>query len=182
MFLVFALCFFLPLIKTQTIMASLNLLRSRLGMRRAKHLLRRASFNYSKAQIDIFASKTPTEAFALLTNNPGYSVPEPYDPLPTESPDGYWLRLDRHDNLKGNMRKNAIITGWWWHNAMQEVTLKHKLSFFLHTSFTVGKDSGAGQPVAFYDHIRLLDYYAFGNLKTLATKINLDNATWHYLN
>ena len=162
-------------------MASLNLLRETLGFRRAKHLLRRASFNYTKAQIDIFASKTPIEAFALLTNNPSNSVPEPYDPEPTENPDGYWLRLARHDNLKGNTRKNAIITGWWWHNAMQEVTLKHKLTFFLHTSFTVGKDSGAGQPVAFYDHLRLLDYYAFGNIKTLATKINLDNGMLRYL-
>ena len=64
---------------------------------------------------------------------------------------------------------------------MQQVSLKHKLSFFLHTSFTVGKDSGVGSATYFFDHINLLDFYAMGNLKTLAKKITLDNGMLDYL-
>ncbi|WP_303318131.1 DUF1800 family protein [Flavivirga abyssicola] len=51
----------------------------------------------------------------------------------------------------------------------------------MHTSFTIGKDSGAGFPSNTYDHIRLLDFYAMGNIKVLAKKITLDNAMLDYL-
>ena len=44
----------------------------------------------------------------------------------------------------------------------------------LNPVFTCGKDSGTGNSSNFYDHVRLLDYYAYGNLKTLAKKITLE--------
>ncbi|MCB0450928.1 MAG: DUF1800 family protein, partial [Confluentibacter sp.] len=81
----------------------------------------------------------------------------------------------------GQTRKRAHVTAWWWYNAINQVTLKHKLSFFLHTSFTIGKDSGAAYATHFFDHLRLLDFYAFGNLKTLAKKITSDNCMLDYL-
>ena len=74
-----------------------------------------------------------------------------------------------------------LVTAWWWYNAMNQISLKHKLSFFLHTCFPVGKDDGVGAATYFYDHIRLLDFYAFGNIKTLAKKITLDNGMLDYL-
>ena len=40
-------------------MTSLNPSTSVLGTRKAKHLLRRASFNYNKTKIDEFALLTP---------------------------------------------------------------------------------------------------------------------------
>ncbi|WP_233243999.1 DUF1800 family protein [Tamlana fucoidanivorans] len=45
----------------------------------------------------------------------------------------------------------------------------------------VGKDTGVGAATYFYDHLNLLDFYAFGNLKTLAKKITLDNGMLDYL-
>jgi len=57
---------------------------------------------------------------------------------------------------------------------MQQNRLKHKLVFFLHTCFTVAKDSG-------YDYLKLLDFYAYGSVKTLAKKITFDNAMLYYL-
>ena len=56
------------------------------------------------------------------------------------------------------------------------------MSHFLSTRFTVEKNNGAGTSTEFYDHIRLLLYYAYGNYKTLAKKITLDNSMLLYLN
>jgi len=107
---------------------------------------------------------------------------EPYDPLPSSSPDGYWTSSGKNPNtFDGQGRKRAFVTAWWWFNATQEVSLKHKLTFFLHTSFTVGKDSGAGFSSNFFDHLRLLEHYALGNIKTLAKKVTVDNSMLNYL-
>ena len=163
-------------------MASLNPLSTPLDLRRAKHLLRRATFNYSKAQLESFVGMTATQAVNSLTTDAANVLSEPYDPLPANAPDGYWTSSTEHPNtFDGQGRKRAHITAWWWYNAINQISLKHKLSFFLHTSFTVGKDSGVGLSPFFYDHIRLLDFYAFGNLKTLAKKITLDNGMLDYL-
>lgn len=163
-------------------MASLSPLSSSLDLRKAKHLLRRATFNFTKEQLNAFVGQSATNAVDRLITASANSLPEPYDPLPANAPDGFWTSSSQLPNsFDGQSRKRAITTAWWWHNAMQQVNLKHKLSFFLHTCFTVGKDSGAGASTHFYDHLRLLDFYALGNLKTLAKKITLDNSMLDYL-
>ncbi|MDO7171848.1 DUF1800 family protein [Mariniflexile sp. AS56] len=163
-------------------MASLNPLSTPLGLRSAKHLLRRATFNYSKVQLDSISNMTALEAVNSLATAPENSLSEPYDPLPAANPDGFWTSSSEHPNtFSGQGRKRSLITGWWWYNAISQTTLKHKLTFFLHTSFTVGKDSGAGQSTNFFDHLQLLDFYTYGSLKTLAKKITLDNSMLDYL-
>ncbi|WP_299555413.1 DUF1800 family protein [Seonamhaeicola sp.] len=163
-------------------MASLNPLSSNLDLRKAKHLLRRATFNYTKEQLDTFVGMSAIDAVNSLTTNVPYILAEPYDPLPTEAPDGYWTSSTEHPNtFDGQFRKRAYITAWWWHNAFNQVSLKYKLSFFFHTCFTVAKDNGVGLSPFFFDHMRLLDFYALGNIKELAKKITLDNAMLDYL-
>lgn len=163
-------------------MASLNPLGSSLDLRKAKHLLRRATFNFTKEQLNTFVGMSATDVVNSLITASANTLPEPYDPLPTEAPDGYWTSSTELPNsFEGQGRKRAITAAWWWHNAMQQITLKHKLSFFLHTSFPVGKDDGVGSATYFYDHIKLLDFYAFGNLKTVAKKLPLDNGMLDYL-
>ncbi len=163
-------------------MASLNPLSSNLDLRKAKHLLRRATFNYTKSQLDTFVGMSAVDAVNSLTNDVAYILQEPYDPLPEGAPDGYWTSSNAHPNtFEGQFRKRAYITAWWWHNAYNQVSLKYKLSFFFHTCFTVAKDDGAGLSPFYFDYLRLLDFYALGNIKELAKKINLDNAMLDYL-
>lgn len=163
-------------------MASLNPLSSNLDLRKAKHLLRRATFNYTKEQLESFVGISALAAVNSLTTASPNTIVEPYDPLPTENPDGFWSSSNELPNsFEGQSRKRAQVTAWWWYNAMQQTTLKHKLSFFLHTSFPVGKDDGVGAPTYFFDHINLLDFYAFGNIKILAKKLPLDNGMLDYL-
>ncbi|CAH8283892.1 uncharacterized protein (DUF1800 family) [Mariniflexile fucanivorans] len=163
-------------------MASLNPLGTNLDLRKAKHLLRRATFNYTKEQLDSFVGMSATNAVSSLTTVSSNTLSEPYDPLPVGAPDGFWTSsLQLPNSFEGQGRKRAIATGWWWYNAMNDVGLKHKLSFFLHTCFVVGKDTGVGSATYIYDHIRLLEFYALGNIKTFAKKITLDNGMLNYL-
>jgi uncharacterized protein (DUF1800 family) len=163
-------------------MASLNQNTSVLGAVFAKHLLRRASFVYSKTIIDQFSLLTPAQALDLLLANTPLTLPLPYDPTPTSTPDGFWTESTITPSIfPAQARKRSIIAGWWWYNAINSPTLKYKLSHFLSTRFTVEK-SVCGASTYFYDHIRLLLFYSNGNYKTLAKKMTLDNAMLIYLN
>ena len=163
-------------------MASLNPNTSVLGTVFARHLLRRASFVYSKTIIDQFSALTPSQALDLLLVNEPPILPLPYDPTPTSAPDGYWTEsTNTPSSFSAQARKRSIIAGWWWFNAINSPTLKYKLCHFLSTRFTVEK-SLCGASTYFYDHIRLLMFYSNGNYKSLAKKMTLDNAMLIYLN
>lgn len=163
-------------------MASLNPNTSVLGTVFARHLLRRASFVYSKTIIDQFSALTPSQALDLLLVNEPPILPLPYDPTPTSAPDGYWTEsTNTPSSFSAQARKRSIIAGWWWFNAINSPTLKYKICHFLSTRFTVEK-SLCGASTYFYDHIRLLMFYSNGNYKSLAKKMTLDNAMLIYLN
>lgn len=150
-----------------------------LGLRKAKHLLRRATFNYTKSNIDAISSMPPSEALSFLTSNEDYLLPEPFD----VQGDGFWTSSSESPgSFSAQNKKRAFVCAWWWYNAVNQVTIKYKLSYFLFTSFTVGNNGTAGASTYFFDYLRLLDFYALGNVKTLAKKITLDNAMLEYLN
>ena len=168
-------------------MASLNSSTSILGVRKAKHLLRRSCFQYSKAVLDQFAMLTPEQALAQLTVEPTVFWEDPYDMKVSSQSgvsDDFWIHTPNtvpSDFPFGQFRKRGIVSGWWWYNAYKQNNLKHKLIFFLHTTFTLSKDNGVGKSSYFYDYLKLLDFYAFGNIKTLAKKITYDNGMLNYL-
>jgi len=164
-------------------MASLLPNTAILGTKNARHLLRRASFKYTKTLITQFAALTPQQALDLLVANDPLSVALPYDPSITTTPDGYWTQVADQTQYAGTSgRKKIFVAGWWWHNAMQSATLKFKLSHFLSTRFTVEKSSSVGTSADFYDHLRLINFYTYGNYKELAKKMTLDNSMLIYLN
>ena len=150
-----------------------------LGLRKAKHLLRRATFNYSKFVIDTISLMTPNEALLFLSSNVGYMISEPFD----YKNDGYWTSSGELPNsFSTQEKKRSYVGAWWWYNSINQVTIKYKLTYFLFTSFTVGNNSNAGASTYFFDYLRLLDFYALGNLKDLTKKITLDNAMLEFLN
>jgi len=163
-------------------LASLSPLTGILDFRKAKHLLRRASYAFDKNSINSLVGLSIEEALNELLISEANTWNEPYDPLPSSNPDGYWLSSNElPSSFTGQQRKRRIISSWWWYNSLNQKTLKHKLTFFLHTSFTVSKDGGTGASTFFYDHLCLLDFYAYGNIKTLAKKITFDNSMLLYL-
>lgn len=171
-------------------MASLNEFTGVLGVRRAKHLLRRACFHYDRTTLNTFAALTPAQALTALSTTPTTPFNEPYDPVEngnfSQCPgttDAYWLSSGNPPSYYncGQNRKRSIVSSWWWYNTLKQNSLKHKLTFFLHTTFTLSKDDGSGRSGHFYDYLRLLEFYAYGSIKTLAKKITFDNAMLYYL-
>ncbi|MBK22091.1 MAG: hypothetical protein CMP63_07275 [Flavobacteriales bacterium] len=163
-------------------MPSLTAYSQPLGRRKAKHLLRRTCFNFSPEKIDDFANLTPSQALWSLSAPSVRKLYEPIDPKGEDWEDMHWTSSTKDPaDFTRQGAKRISIAGWWWYNAFNEITLEHKLTLFLHTCFTTSKDSGTGTSTHFYDHLRLLQKYAFGDLKTLANKITIDNAMLLYL-
>ncbi len=160
---------------------SLAPLSSNLGVSRAKHLLRRACFHYNKELLYVISGLNAEQAINYLLQDDTVSYEEPYDPLPSDSPHGYWLSSNEYPpDIPNHGRKRGLLSQWWFYNMVNRNNLRDKLLFFLHTTFTISKgDVGASH--YFYDHLRLLEYYSDGNLRVLAKKITLDNAMLNYL-
>lgn len=165
-------------------MASLNPNTAVLGIKNAKHLLRRTTFVYTKALIDQYSTLTPNQALDLLLMENSLSLSLPYDPLPTSAPDGFWTEsTNLATSFVNQYGKGTIVAGWWWYNAINTPTLKFKLSHFLSTRFTMIKNIEAfGSATEFYDYIRLLLFYSYGNYKKLAKKMTLNNSMLYFLN
>ena len=160
---------------------SLDPLNSNLGQLRAKHLLRRCLFHYDNDLLAETSNLSAVEAVDQLLSDNTITYNEPYDPLPDDDPHGYWLSSGIYPpEIPNQARKRGLLSAWWWYNMINRVNLKDKLTFFLHTTFTIANgDVGASH--YFYDHLRLLEYYSSGNLRDLAKKITLDNAMLNYL-
>ena len=162
-----------------------------LDKRLTKHLLRRACFHYSKAQLDQMTGKTATEILALLSVSKTYSWQWPNDPVTNGAnsncagiQDGYWINSPNWTNSTYTCRqtpKRSMVAGWWWYNAIKQNTLIDKLTWFLFTTFTVSKDDGAGKSAHFFDYLNLLQFYSDKSVKDLARKITFDNSMLYYL-
>ena len=174
-------------------MASLNEHNLPLDKRLTKHLLRRACFQYSKAQLNAMTGKTPAEILTQLNVLKSYAWNWPNDPVTNGSganpscankQDGYWLNDTNWQNNSYTCRqgpKRAMVAGWWWYNVIKQNTLIDKLTWFLFTTFTTAKDDGAGKAGHFFDYINLLQFYSDKSVKDLARKITFDNAMLYYL-
>ena len=124
---------------------SLVPLTSNLGVSRAKHLLRRACFHYNKELLYTISGLNVEQAIDYLLQDNTVSYEEPYDPLPSDSPHGYWLSSNEYPpNIPNQGRKRGLLSQWWFYNMVNRNNLKDKLLFFLHTTFTISKgDVGA---------------------------------------
>ncbi|MFM7857205.1 MAG: DUF1800 family protein [Flammeovirgaceae bacterium] len=177
-------------------MASLTPNTAVLGEKYAKHLLKRATFAYSKALVDVFAKLTAEQAVELLFQEKPLVLALPYDAVyktgldgknnTGTQLDGYWTeRTDVSQSYFGatSSQKASYVSAWWWYNAIHTPTIKFKFSHFLSTRFTIARSNGGNLNVtSFYDHIRLLLFYSVGNYKSLAKKMTLDNYMLQYLN
>lgn len=160
-------------------MASIAALQQTLGPRFAKHLLRRATFRYTKQDIDSFATMTVSDAVNRLFNTITDPIPEPQDPEDLLNP--FWINTYIPVNTTANNgRKRECVKAAWIYNAMAPTSIKHKLVLFLYNQFTVGATS-SGYATEFFDYLKLLEFYAFGSVKDLALKVTYNSAMLKYL-
>lgn len=156
-------------------MASLNPNTQVLGHRHAAHLLRRATYNHNKTTIDAFALKTANKAVDELFIPQTLNLSEPIA-LDT-------LQAFINSGVEPSSGDNALkrfIGSWWIEEALNDISIGHKLAFFLHSNFVINADST--NPRQFFDYLSLLRFYQFGSFKSLALKIITDNTMLKYLN
>ncbi|MDH4298240.1 MAG: DUF1800 domain-containing protein, partial [Cyclobacteriaceae bacterium] len=159
-----------------------------LGLKRAAHLLRRATFGATKQQIDSFSSLTPTQAIISLFRQ---ALPDPVLPIDPKTgqewvlsgvtdanSDGGELETYFKSWLVGQMMSNGVAPA-----LSLAYSAREKLVLFLHTHFTT-ITSKVGNSRSLYFQNQLFRLFAMDalnpdpdiNFKTLTVKVSVDNA------
>lgn len=158
-------------------MASLEPYTGTLGLKKAAHLLRRASFGGNKQQIDHFANMNITEALDLLFADFDKPAP-PIDPKTGET----WLNPKAVQGINSEGFELIRYYKAWHLEQMRKsgTNAGERMVYFYHThlpvQFSIVRDSAA----VYYQNA-LYRHYAFGNFKTMFTKLTADNAMLRYI-
>ncbi|HEX6227620.1 MAG TPA: DUF1800 family protein [Chryseolinea sp.] len=153
-----------------------------LGLKRAAHLLRRATFGATKQQIDSFAALTPTQATMQLF---GQTLPDPV--LPIDPKTGQeWVTTGTTDANSEGSDLNQYLLSWFIGQMMNPslaYSAREKIVLFLHTHFTMIMEKVSDSRALYFQNalFRLfaLDANAGDpevNFKTLTVKVSVDNA------
>jgi len=160
-------------------MASIQPHTGTLGVRLAKHLLRRTSYRYTPVAIDNLAGMSANNAVDSLFNPYTLDMTEPLDYLTGQPFINAGIDVGSPTGLE-DFEKRRNVTAWWLREAQLNSGIQHRMSFFLHSIFVVSTNQVS--PEQFFDYLDLLDHYATGNYKTLAKKMTIDTAMLRYLN
>ncbi len=159
-----------------------------LGLKRAAHLLRRATFGATKQQIDVFAALTPAQAITALFRQ---SLPDPILPIDPETGQEWVLSGITDANSDGGDLE-GYIKAWLVGQMMSSgvppalslaYSAREKVIMFLHTHFTT-ITSKVGNSRSLYFQNQLFRLFALDalnpdpliNFKQLTVKISVDNA------
>ncbi|MEZ0541041.1 DUF1800 domain-containing protein [Fibrella arboris] len=149
--------------------------RTPLTLQQAAHLLRRATFGPSPAQIKQFAGQTPQAAIQTLLATPATPAP-PVDPTTTKPFDT--LAFDT--TLQGTWQ-NA--TKYWWLGLMINAgaSLREKMVLFWQNHF-VSTAAVVADARYIYRQNTVLRRHALGNFRSFVIEMTKDPAMLRYLN
>jgi uncharacterized protein (DUF1800 family) len=163
-------------------MASLLPLPGILGRRRAAHLLRRASYRYTAAQVDALAALTAPQAVAQLLTLQPLQLDQPVfsnTDVPGQPP-VTWINPPGQTPPAEDFVLRRYVMGWWTNEALHDPGIGHKMAFFFHQYFATAIN--AIRHECYFDYLALLRWGALGNFRKLAYKIVTDNVMLRYLN
>jgi uncharacterized protein (DUF1800 family) len=131
------------------------------------HLLRRAGFGATPAELDQYAQHSYQDAVEQLLN---------YDQTPDDYPDYQPTDL----NAKGKPRLGELQL--WWLNRMLTTKrpLQEKMTLFWHGHFAVA-DSKVNNPVWMYNQNQLFRKHALGSFQSLLSAVSKDPAMMKWL-
>ena len=147
------------------------------GFNEAAHLLRRALFGVTKADIDAVTALSMSDAVdALLENTPAPPTPKSV----VNQVEVEWVN-GAFDSSKENTYQTYLLS--WWIDLMlqQGRTLTEKMTLFWHNHFANGSLS-VKDARYMYRQNALFRANAFGNFRTLVRDVTLDPAMLRYLN
>lgn len=153
-----------------------------LGLKRAAHLLRRATFGATKQQIDSFGGLTPAQATTQLF---GQALPAPI--LPIDPKTGQeWVTTGITDaNSEGSDLAQFLLS--WFVGQMMHPSLafsaREKIVLFLHTHFTMIMEKVSDTRALYFQNELFRQFALDGNapdpeinFKKLTVKVSVDNA------
>jgi uncharacterized protein (DUF1800 family) len=158
------------------------------GRTQAFHLLRRATFGPSRADISQVTAMGMAAAVAELLTVPTAAPAPPvndytYNGANPDANVAYgttWVNAPFDSNL--NFARLQSLRGWWTGLMIHEGrSVSEKMTLFWHNHMPVGIGSVVSNPHYAYDYVKLLRSHALGNLKTLVREITLDRAMLIYL-
>jgi uncharacterized protein (DUF1800 family) len=159
-----------------------------LGIKRAAHLLRRATFGATKAQIDTYAALNPSQATTALFHQ---ALPEPILPIDPKTGQEWFISGVTDANSEGGDLEGFFKK--WMIAQMLSVGIapslslaysaRERLVYFLHTHFTT-ITTKVGNTRSLYFQSKLFRQFALDaldpdpevNVKNLTVKISVDNA------
>ncbi|HEX3462744.1 MAG TPA: DUF1800 domain-containing protein [Candidatus Elarobacter sp.] len=167
--------------------------------RLAAHLLRRAGFGGSPADVDRFAAMRPSDAVDALIRFPDTrSLPanagleDPPRPplglyrgvLQGMQADDATVNARKAFQMENNRvrRQNLIALQSWWLQRMiaTPAPLQEKMALFWHGHFTSSPEKGTSAQELFMQN-QLFREYALGNVRDLALHVSQDPAMLRYL-
>lgn len=166
-------------------MPYLNVRTQPLSTQQATHLLRRATFGPTPAEIIAFTGLTPTQAVQQLISNKSYvETPPPPVEFDDSKPNAGQPFLDKPFNGDRNYWFGIYVKFWWMGQmARKDVppSLLDKLALFWQNHFVTTRTQV--DDYRFIDrYLRLLRTHALGNFRTFVIEISKDPAMLRYLN
>lgn len=157
-------------------MASLSPYSGALGVDKAAHLVRRATFRPTRTNIDYYASRTANQAVDELFNIQDLSIIGPQDPNDRNKS---WIETKNWPTDPGEWILRHYVKSWWVDEAFRDDSIGHKLEFFLHTNFVVScKDMNH---FVYHDYLKLNRHFARGSMKELGKKMSINISMMYYL-
>lgn len=153
-----------------------------LGLKRAAHLLRRATFGATKQQIDSFAGLTPVQATTQLF---GQALPAPVLPIDPKTGQEWVLSGITDANSEGSDLSQYLLS--WFVGQMMNPSLpysaREKVVLFLHTHFTMIMEKVSNTRALYFQNELFRQFALDGNaadpevnFKKLTVKVSVDNA------
>ena len=164
-------------------MLSLNSYTQRLTATTAAHLLRRATFGPTQAEITAFTELTAQQAVQQLINNAVYAPPPPVD-LDENSPTAGQPYVNQPFNNDRNFFLGHYLRLWWLGLMTAQTTpptLLEKLALFWQNHFVTTRTTVEDYRFLFR-YIQLIRTSALGNFRTFVRDITKDPAMLRFLN
>jgi uncharacterized protein (DUF1800 family) len=169
--------------------------RGPLDARRAAHLLRRAGFGASQAEVDRYAAMTVNAAVESLVRFPGTgALPAPdgiFNPLEILSQytprDFRALPKLQKQEINQNIHQRDVVSSYslqvWWLNRMlaTPAPLQERMALYFHGHFTSTVVQKGVSSTLIYNQNQMFRTYALGNLRSLTRAVSQDPAMQIYL-
>jgi len=149
----------------------------------AAHLLRRATFGPTKAQIQQAVDDGLENTIAALMSPPDPVDPPVYydfydDPLATVGET--WTDKVLDGDITGiYFAREKTLWAWWFMQMSRNSTIMEKMSLFWHNHFVV---SAAGHANMNWDYLNLVREFALGDFREFTKRITIDRSMLIYLN